>query len=120
MTATQQVYSCGVCGQIVAVVHQGGGRLVCCGRPMMLAGEDETGPGHRAVLAVQQVPLCAAGGRTAGGVPVLPRALSVCGCDVLHTRVRVHRAGYSFDWIGAEHVGNRRKVNGKASGSLQV
>ncbi|MBM3313522.1 desulfoferrodoxin FeS4 iron-binding domain-containing protein, partial [candidate division WOR-3 bacterium] len=39
MTARQQVYSCSVCGQIVAVVHQGGGRLVCCGKPMMLEGE---------------------------------------------------------------------------------
>jgi len=40
MTAKQQVYSCSACGQIVAVVHQGGGRLVCCGRPMMLEGEE--------------------------------------------------------------------------------
>ena len=43
MTATQQVYSCSVCGQIIAVVHQGGGRLVCCGQPMMLAGEEAAG-----------------------------------------------------------------------------
>jgi desulfoferrodoxin-like iron-binding protein len=43
MTARQQVYSCSVCGQIVAVVHQGGGRLVCCGKPMMLAGEETAG-----------------------------------------------------------------------------
>jgi desulfoferrodoxin-like iron-binding protein len=40
MTATQQVYSCGECGQIVAVVHHGGGRLVCHARPMTLAGHD--------------------------------------------------------------------------------
>jgi len=43
MTATQQVYSCGECGQIVAVVHQGGGRLVCHARPMMLAGHEAAG-----------------------------------------------------------------------------
>jgi len=43
MTARQQVYSCAVCGQIVAVVHQGGGRLVCCGQSMMLAGEEAAG-----------------------------------------------------------------------------
>jgi desulfoferrodoxin-like iron-binding protein len=43
MTAQQQVYSCSVCGQMVAVVHQGGGRLVCCGKPMMLAGEEQSG-----------------------------------------------------------------------------
>lgn len=40
MTAKQQVYSCSVCGQIVAVVHHGGGRLVCCGKPMTLAGDE--------------------------------------------------------------------------------
>ncbi len=28
------VYSCSVCGQIVGVVHQGGGTLVCCNKPM--------------------------------------------------------------------------------------
>ena len=43
MTAKQQVYSCGECGQITAVVHQGGGRLVCCGKPMMPAGEEKAG-----------------------------------------------------------------------------
>ena len=40
MTAKQQVYSCSECSQIVAVVHQGGGRLVCHGKPMMLEGEE--------------------------------------------------------------------------------
>jgi len=43
VTAIQQVYSCGECGQIVAVVHQGGGRLVCHARPMMLAGHEAAG-----------------------------------------------------------------------------
>jgi len=43
MTARQQVHSCSVCGQMVAVVHQGGGRLVCCGKPMTLAGEETSG-----------------------------------------------------------------------------
>ena len=44
MTAKQQVYSCSVCGQMVAVVHIGGGRLVCCGKPMMLAGDEQSRP----------------------------------------------------------------------------
>ena len=39
MTAKQQLYTCSVCGQMATVVHMGGGRLVCCGRPMILAGE---------------------------------------------------------------------------------
>ncbi|MBN1544015.1 desulfoferrodoxin [Candidatus Woesearchaeota archaeon] len=31
-----EVYKCGVCGNIVEVVHVGGGELVCCGQPMVL------------------------------------------------------------------------------------
>ncbi len=43
MTAKQQIYSCSECGQLVAVVHQGGGRLVCHGKPMVAAGEEKAG-----------------------------------------------------------------------------
>ncbi len=28
------VYKCDVCGNIVEVMHVGGGELVCCGQPM--------------------------------------------------------------------------------------
>jgi len=38
------VYSCGVCGQMVTLVHRGGGRLVCCNRPMQQADERHTAP----------------------------------------------------------------------------
>jgi superoxide reductase len=31
-----QIYRCGVCGNIVEVVHAGGGTLVCCGKKMIL------------------------------------------------------------------------------------
>ena len=31
-----EVYKCGVCGNIVEVLHVGGGDLVCCGQPMGL------------------------------------------------------------------------------------
>ncbi len=43
MTATQQVYSCSECGQMIAVVHRGNGRLVCCGKPMLAAGDESAG-----------------------------------------------------------------------------
>lgn len=33
------VYKCNVCGNIVEVVHVGGGELVCCGQPMELLDE---------------------------------------------------------------------------------
>ena len=40
--AKLQVYKCGVCGNIVEVLHVGGGALVCCGRPMDMLAENTT------------------------------------------------------------------------------
>ena len=39
MTERNQVYKCEVCGNIVEVLHVGGGELVCCGQPMDLMEE---------------------------------------------------------------------------------
>jgi superoxide reductase len=36
MTTLNQIYKCSICGNIVEVVHAGGGELVCCGQPMAL------------------------------------------------------------------------------------
>lgn len=36
MTIKNQIYRCPVCGDIVEVIHAGGGELVCCGQPMEL------------------------------------------------------------------------------------
>ena len=36
MTEQNQVYKCEVCGNIVEMLHQGVGELVCCGQPMNL------------------------------------------------------------------------------------
>ncbi len=33
------VYKCEICGNIVDVLHEGGGELVCCGQPMNLLDE---------------------------------------------------------------------------------
>lgn len=35
-----QVYRCELCGNIVEVLHVGGGELVCCGQPMKLLVEN--------------------------------------------------------------------------------
>lgn len=40
MTNLKQIYKCEVCGNIVEVVHQAGGQLVCCGKPMTLVNEN--------------------------------------------------------------------------------
>jgi superoxide reductase len=36
MTERLQIYKCEVCGNIVEVLHEGQGELVCCGQPMKL------------------------------------------------------------------------------------
>lgn len=36
MTQFKAIYKCGVCGNIVEVLHAAGGTLVCCGQPMNL------------------------------------------------------------------------------------
>ncbi len=40
MTRKMQVYKCEVCGNIVEMVHEGKGQLVCCGKPMVLQEEN--------------------------------------------------------------------------------
>lgn len=40
MTEKLQVYKCELCGNIVEVLHAGGGELVCCGQPMRLMTEN--------------------------------------------------------------------------------
>lgn len=40
MIAINQVYKCEECGNIVEVLHAGGGELVCCGKPMKLLKEN--------------------------------------------------------------------------------
>jgi len=37
-----QIYKCSLCGNIVEVVHVGGGTLVCCGKEMNLLTENTT------------------------------------------------------------------------------
>lgn len=40
MTERLQVYKCEVCGNIVQVLHEGAGALVCCGKEMVLMVEN--------------------------------------------------------------------------------
>ncbi|MCK9240828.1 desulfoferrodoxin [Desulfocurvus sp.] len=35
-----EIYKCNLCGNIVEVLHAGGGELVCCGEPMKLFKEN--------------------------------------------------------------------------------
>jgi superoxide reductase len=40
MTKRLEIYKCKICGNIVEVIHQGAGQLVCCGKPMALMTEN--------------------------------------------------------------------------------
>lgn len=40
MAERLEIYKCEACGNIVEVVHGGGGELVCCGEPMKLYQEN--------------------------------------------------------------------------------
>lgn len=53
MTELNQVYKCNICGNIVEVLHNGAGELVCCGQPMELQmekTEEEKFEKHRPVV----------------------------------------------------------------------
>ncbi|MFO7619115.1 MAG: desulfoferrodoxin [Thermoplasmata archaeon] len=39
MTEIKEIYKCDICGNIVEVLHDGPGELVCCGQPMRLVKE---------------------------------------------------------------------------------
>ena len=68
MAGFMKIYRCEVCGNIVEVVHAGGGELVCCGQKMTLLAEnsvdaskekhvpviEKTGDGYR--VSVGSVP----------------------------------------------------------------
>lgn len=44
MVEKREIYKCEICGNIIEVLHDGGGTLVCCGEPMKLmeANADDT------------------------------------------------------------------------------
>lgn len=53
MTELNQIYKCNICGNIVEVLHNGAGELVCCGQPMDLQteqNEEEKFEKHRPVV----------------------------------------------------------------------
>lgn len=42
MTGKLQIYKCEKCGNIIEVLHEGVGELVCCGQPMNMLRENTT------------------------------------------------------------------------------
>jgi superoxide reductase len=62
LTEKLQVYKCGICGNIVEVLHEGKGELVCCNRPMKLLVENTVDASREKHVPVIE--------RTASGVRV--------------------------------------------------
>jgi superoxide reductase len=52
MTKRLQIYKCELCGNIVEVLHEGGGELICCGQPMKLQEEKTEEQGKEKHLPV--------------------------------------------------------------------
>jgi superoxide reductase len=63
MAERYEVYKCDLCGNIIEVMHGGGGELVCCGEPMALLTENTVDAAkEKHVPVIEKVP---------GGVKVL-------------------------------------------------
>ena len=55
MIALKQIYKCNICGNIVEVLHVGGGELVCCGEPMKLLDAKTSDAGQEKHVPVIEV-----------------------------------------------------------------
>jgi superoxide reductase len=42
MSTSRAFYRCTICGNLVGLIHDGGGELVCCGQPMVLLQANTT------------------------------------------------------------------------------
>jgi len=72
MTQALEVYKCGVCGNIVEVIHPGAGELVCCGQPMQSLVAKSDDQGQEKHLPVVE----AASGRVAVAVGSVPHPMT--------------------------------------------
>lgn len=55
MTQLNQIYKCPICGNVVEVLHAGGGELVCCGQPMELLNPKVEDVGFEKHLPVVEI-----------------------------------------------------------------
>ncbi|MFC1855194.1 desulfoferrodoxin [Thermodesulfobacteriota bacterium] len=55
MSKMMQVYKCNTCGNMVEIIHDGAGRLVCCGSPMDLMNEKSSDAGQEKHLPVAEI-----------------------------------------------------------------
>ncbi|NLW89743.1 MAG: desulfoferrodoxin FeS4 iron-binding domain-containing protein [Clostridiaceae bacterium] len=57
MAVERKIFRCSICGNIVTLLHEGKGELVCCGEPMkrLIAGEDDSAAKEKHVPVVKVV-----------------------------------------------------------------
>ena len=57
MTKVREIYKCNICGNIVEVLHEGVGELVCCGEPMEnLQAKTEDSSVEKHVPYIEKIP----------------------------------------------------------------
>ena len=57
MVMLREIYKCAVCGNIVEVIHESDGELVCCGQPMQLLKENTVDASkEKHVPVIEQTP----------------------------------------------------------------
>ena len=58
MTIKLQIYKCNICGNLVQILQEGDGNLVCCGKEMQLMGiqydTDELGEKHTPKIEIKE------------------------------------------------------------------
>jgi len=55
MTKRYDIYKCNICGNIVQILHEGAGTLVCCGQDMELIGTKTVEEGNEKHLPVVKI-----------------------------------------------------------------
>lgn len=118
MAALNQVYKCELCGNIVEVLHAGGGTLTCCGQSMALCAENATDAAEE-----KHVPVVTAEGsgvKVAVGSVLHPMADDhyiewielLVGDDVLRRNLKPGGEPVAvFDGVGADGVTARAYCN---------
>ena len=87
MTERLQIYKCEVCGNIVEVLHEGAGELVCCGQPMTLLAANTVDAAKEKHVPVIE--------KTANGVTVKRGSAPHPQTDKLQQHSRVLPSHYS-------------------------
>ncbi|MBR6163489.1 desulfoferrodoxin [bacterium] len=55
MTEKMQIYKCSICGNIVEILHEGAGELVCCGEAMELLKEHNEDIGYEHHIPIVEI-----------------------------------------------------------------